>query len=96
MRVLALVLIFLLTALSAIALQQASNDDEIYDLVRRRLAGDPDVRGGGLDITVKDGVVTLRGAVRTEKAKKKADKLARKVKGVKNVVNELTVKPAGL
>lgn len=96
MRVLALVLIFLLTALSAIALQQASSDDEIYDLVRRRLAGDPDVRGGALDITVKDGVVTLRGAVRTEKARKKADKLTRKIKGVKNVVNELTVKPAGL
>jgi len=96
MRVLALVLIFLLTVLSAAALQQASSDDEIYDLVRRRLAGDPDVRGGALDITVKDGVVTLRGAVRSEKARKKADKLARKIKGVKNVINELTVKPAGL
>ncbi|GIU77875.1 MAG: hypothetical protein KatS3mg005_1113 [Bryobacteraceae bacterium] len=96
MRVLALVLIFLLTVVSAAALQQASSDDEIYDLVRRRLAGDPDVRGGALDITVKDGVVTLRGAVRSEKARKKADKLARKIKGVKNVINELTVRPAGL
>jgi osmotically-inducible protein OsmY len=95
MRVLALILIFVLTAAPA-ALQQASSDDQIYDLVRRRLAGDPDVRGGGLDITVKDGVVTLRGVVRSEKAKKKADKLTRKVKGVKSVVNELTVKPAGL
>lgn len=96
MRVLALVLIFLLTVVSAAAFQQASSDDEIYDLVRRRLAGDPDVRGGALDITVKDGVVTLRGAVRSEKARKKADKLARKIKGVKNVINELTVRPAGL
>lgn len=96
MRVLALVLIFLLTVVSAAAFQQASSDDEIYDLVRRRLAGDPDVRGGALDIAVKDGVVTLRGAVRSEKARKKADKLARKIKGVKNVINELTVRPAGL
>jgi osmotically-inducible protein OsmY len=96
MRVLALILIFVLTVLSAAAFQQASSDDQIYDLVRRRLAGDPDVRGGGLDITVKDGVVTLRGVVRSEKAKKKADKLTRKVQGVKSVVNELTVKPAGL
>jgi osmotically-inducible protein OsmY len=96
MRVLALVLILVLTAVSAAALQQASNDDQIYDLVRRRLAGDPDVRGGALDITVKEGVVTLKGVVRSEKAKKKADKLTRKVKGVKSVVNELTVKPAGL
>jgi len=96
MRVLALVLMLVLTAVSAAALQQASNDDQIYDLVRRRLAGDPDVRGGALDITVKEGVVTLKGVVRSEKAKKKADKLTRKVKGVKSVVNELTVKPAGL
>lgn len=96
MRALALVLIIVLTALSAAAFQQASSDDQIYDLVRRRLAGDPDVRGGALDITVKDGIVTLKGVVRSEKAKKKADKLTRKVKGVKNVVNELSVKPAGL
>jgi len=96
MRVLALVLILVMTAVSAAALQQASNDDQIYDLVRRRLAGDPDVRGGALDVTVKEGVVTLKGVVRSEKAKKKADKLTRKVKGVKSVVNELTVKPAGL
>ncbi|MFZ5926610.1 MAG: BON domain-containing protein [Acidobacteriota bacterium] len=96
MRVLALVLIISLTVISAAAFQQASSDDQIYDLVRRRLAGDPDVRGGALDITVKEGVVTLRGVVRSEKAKKKADKLTRKVKGVKSVVNELSVKPAGL
>lgn len=96
MRVLALVLIISLTVLSAAAFQQASSDNEIYDLVRRRLAGDPDVRGGALDITVRDGIVTLKGVVRSEKAKKKADKLTRKVKGVKNVVNELSVKPAGL
>lgn len=96
MRVLALILIICLTVISAAAFQQASSDDQIYDLVRRRLAGDPDVRGGALDITVKEGVVTLRGVVRSEKAKKKADKLTRKVKGVKSVVNELSVKPAGL
>ncbi len=96
MRVVALVLIICFTVLSAAAFQQASGDDQIYDLVRRRLAGDPDVRGGALDITVKDGIVTLKGVVRSEKAKRKADKLTRKVKGVKNVVNELSVKPAGL
>lgn len=96
MRVLALILIFVLTVISAAAFQQASSDDQIYDLVRRRLAGDPDVRGGALEISVKEGVVTLRGVVRSEKARKKAGKLTRKVKGVKNVINELTVKPAGL
>jgi len=46
---------------------------------------------GDLLVAVKDGVVTLRGKVESERAKNKASKLARKVKGVKNVVNELTI-----
>jgi osmotically-inducible protein OsmY len=70
-------------------------DDEIYDKVRLRLAGDPEVKGGGLEVEVKDGVVTIRGIVRTDKAKAKADKLALKVKGVSRVVNELRVSPTG-
>jgi osmotically-inducible protein OsmY len=70
-------------------------DDEIYDKVRLRLAGDPDVKGGGLEVEVKDGVVTIRGIVRSDKAKAKADKLAMKVKGVARVVNELRVSPTG-
>ncbi len=96
MRYIALVLILLLAGVAVTGAQQATNDDQIYDLVRRRLAGDPDVKGGAFDITVSNGVVTLKGTVRSEKARKKADKLTRKVKGVKDVVNQLVVKPAGL
>jgi osmotically-inducible protein OsmY len=69
-------------------------DDRIYDQVRIKLTDDPDVKGGvGLDVTVKDGVVTLKGRVDTEKAKNRATKLAKKVKGVKQVENELVVSP---
>jgi osmotically-inducible protein OsmY len=68
-----------------------SLDDEIFDNVRRRLANDPDVRGGALQVDVKDGVVTLRGKVEKDRAKQKAEKLAKKVKGVKSVVNQLVV-----
>jgi len=96
MKTVALVLILLLVGVTAAAAQQAASDDEIYDLVRRRLAGDPDVKGGAFDITVQNGVVTLKGVVRSEKGKKKADRLTRKVKGVKDVINQLVVKPAGL
>lgn len=71
-------------------------DNEIYDKVRLRLAGDPDVKGGALDVVVKDGVVTLKGTVRTDKAKAKAEKLARKVKHVNSVQNDLKVSPTGL
>lgn len=96
MRFVALVVTLFLVGIAVAAAQQAVSDDQIYDLVRRRLAGDPDVKGGALDITVADGVVTLKGAVKSEKARKKAEKLTRKVKGVKNVINQLVVKPAGL
>lgn len=67
------------------------SDDEIYDKVRLKLAGDREVRGTALEVEVEDGVVTLRGRVDNQKAKKKAEKLTRKQKGVKKVINELTV-----
>ncbi len=71
------------------------SDNLIYDATRRRLAGDPDVKGGALEVDVKDGVVTLKGIVRTDQAKAKAEKLTLKVKGAKKVVNQLRVAPYG-
>ena len=61
----------------------------ISDDVRQRLANDADVRGAALDVTVKDGVVTIKGRVHTEKGRKKATEIAKKVKGVVNVDNQL-------
>lgn len=92
--VLALILSFALAAATLPAQKQIS-DDVIYDQVRRRLANDPDVKGGGLQVDVKNGLVTIRGVVETEKQKNKAEKVARKVNGVKKVVNELTVATKG-
>lgn len=65
------------------------SDDLLYDNVKRRLAESQDVKGGGLDIDVKDGVVTLRGKLETQRQIDKAAKLAKKVTGVKKVVNEI-------
>lgn len=96
MKAVALALILALFGLTLAATQQAYTDDEIYDLVRRRLAGDPDVKGGAFDIAVSNGVVTLKGTVRSEKAKKKAEKLVRKIRGVKGVDNQLVIRPAGV
>jgi osmotically-inducible protein OsmY len=85
--------LFLLLLTPAFADQK--KDDEIYDSVKRRLAGDPEVKGGALEVTVKDGVVTITGIVRTDRAKTKADKVVGRVKGVSKVVNELKVSPTG-
>jgi hyperosmotically inducible protein len=69
-------------------------DDMIADQLRLKLAADPDVKGGALDIAVKDGVVTLKGRVSTAKARSKAERLAKKIQGVKSVVNQLVAGPA--
>jgi hyperosmotically inducible periplasmic protein len=67
------------------------SDDSLHDLVMRKLADDADVKGGGLDIEVKDGVVTLRGKLESDKQIQKAERLAKKVNGVKKVVNEISL-----
>jgi hyperosmotically inducible protein len=67
------------------------SDDAIYDQVKRKLANDILVKGGGLEVEVKDGVVTINGAVERTVQKDKAEKITKKVKGVKQVVNNLRV-----
>ena len=79
-------------AASGALLAQKESDDLIYDLVRRRLTSDPEVKGANLQVEVKDGAVTLKGVVPSEKAKSKAEKVTKKVKGVKSVSNQLQVR----
>lgn len=69
------------------------SDDEIYDKVRITLANDRVVKGGNIEVKVSNGVVELNGAVRHEKQRLKAEKVAKKVKGVQKVVNNLKVAP---
>lgn len=80
-----------LTVWSGFAAKQPLSDGAVHDLVVRRLANDDVVKGGALDVDVKDGVVTLRGKVTTDKQKQRAEKLTKKVDGVRSVVNELRV-----
>jgi osmotically-inducible protein OsmY len=89
-RLIALSLLVALALPMLIAQQKgATSDDAISDNVRQRLASDADVRGAALDVTVKDGVVTIKGRVHTEKGRKKATELSKKVKGVVSVDNQL-------
>jgi len=94
-----LVVLVVLLASSSWAVQKldtttaSTPDDRIVDQVRVRLAGDPDIRGGSLEVDSKDGVVVIKGRVDSEKDKAKATKVAKKVKGVKSVDNELSVGP---
>jgi osmotically-inducible protein OsmY len=94
MRLLSFLLIFVLMVPMLVLAQKPaaskpSNDDRIYDDVRRKLADDAVVRGAGLNVTVTDGAVTLEGRVHDEKARDKAARIAKKVKGVTSVTNKL-------
>jgi hyperosmotically inducible protein len=66
-------------------------DDQLYDQVRMRLTSDTTVQGGAIEVDVREGTVTLKGRVRTEKAKDKATTVVKKIKGVKSVDNKLVV-----
>jgi len=84
-----------LLAAGAWAATKKVTDDQLYDLVRRKLADDVVVKGGAIQVDVKDGVVTLSGKVETNQQKKKAEKLTHKVGGVKQVINNLVVTGKG-
>jgi osmotically-inducible protein OsmY len=94
--ILSLVMAFFLVAAALPAKKGGTkdlSDDAVTDMVRRKLANDRDVKGGTLNVDVKKGVVTIKGAVTQEKQKQRAEKLARKVAGVKQVVNQIVVRP---
>lgn len=89
MRLVSLFLIFALIAPMLVLAQGTPNDDRIYDAVRRRLAEDVEVKGAGLEVAVKNGTVTLEGRVHDERAREKAARITKKVKGVTSVDNKL-------
>ncbi len=80
----------LLLATVALA-DKTVSDDVVYDQVRLKLAQDRDVGGGNINVKVSQGVVTLSGTVKKDMIRTRAEKLAKKVKGVQQVVNELKV-----
>ncbi len=94
MRLAKTVIVAALLVVPAVAADKPT-DDQIYDQVRQKLATNRDVKGGGIEVEVKEGIVVLRGKVIEARQKEKAEKVARKVKGVKKVVNELKIELAG-
>jgi osmotically-inducible protein OsmY len=89
---LSVLLLLALASVSLAAAKQPITDDSIYDSVRLKLANDQVVKGGALQVEVKEGVVTLSGSLSLEKQKERATKLTEKVKGVKKVVNNISLR----
>ncbi len=67
-------------------------DDSISDAVRVRLASDQLVGVLDLKVEVKQGVVTLSGSVDQKNLRSRAESVARKAKGVKQVINNIELK----
>ena len=91
LRLLVSLLLLLACAIPGVSGDQETEDGIITDQVRRRLVSDPDVKGYTVEVETEDGVVTLSGTVETERARSRAEKLTRKVRGVKGVVNKLRI-----
>jgi hyperosmotically inducible protein len=66
-------------------------DADITGKVIAKLAEDNMTKTLKLDVETNDGVVTLKGDVQNKEWKQKAEDVARKVKGVKDVKNKITV-----
>ena len=66
----------------------------IYDAMKKK-GNDYDGQIIHVNVVSKDGVVTLQGWAKNEKTKKGIEKIARKIKCVKQVVNQLGDGPVG-
>ncbi len=69
-------------------------DKDITLAVERKLFTDPSVPSHYVDVKTDEGIVTLLGSVDNILAKDRATEIAETIKGVRSVVNTITVKPS--
>jgi hyperosmotically inducible periplasmic protein len=68
-------------------------DAKLTAIVKAQLARQDQATLQAVSVDVDDGVVKLKGKVSSPEKKAKAEEIARKVDGVKSVLNNLEVKP---
>ncbi len=72
--------------------ERIANDAAITADVKARLIAEPGIRAFSINVDTYNGNVTLKGDVKTGAQRATAEKLARKVSGVKGIRNELAIK----
>jgi osmotically-inducible protein OsmY len=70
-----------------------SLDGQIKNQLQKMLDNDPILRDRDVDFEVNNGVVTVKGEVRTADEKNKITELVRAAPGVKDMANALEIKP---
>ncbi len=69
------------------------SDERIREDVCEQLTHHPQVDASDIEVTVREGEVTLTGTVDTRMAKRAAEEAGDHVRGVKDVHNQLRVRP---
>ncbi|HET7363315.1 MAG TPA: BON domain-containing protein [Burkholderiales bacterium] len=67
------------------------SDSRTTTRVKTAIYNEPELKVMAIHVATEEGVVTLSGAVKTRAERAKAVQVARKVEGVKQVKNDLTV-----
>jgi len=94
MRFISLAMLFaFLSPLAAQKDKTPVTDDVIVDQVKVKIADDAEIGGQPIQVDAHNGVVVLTGKVTNDKFKVKAEKIAKKVKGVTGVDDKLVVSP---
>ncbi|MGP0076624.1 MAG: BON domain-containing protein [Bryobacteraceae bacterium] len=95
MRLISITILFvlMLTPLLAQKDKTAVSDDVIVDQVKVKIADDSEIGGQAIQVDAHNGVVVLTGKVTNDKFRSKAEKVAKKVKGVTAVDNKLVISP---
>ena len=70
------------------------SDQRIHEEICDRLTDDPRIDASDIEVGVNTGEVTLAGSVRTREEKRCAEDLIERLSGVREVNNNLKVKPA--
>lgn len=73
--------------------QHPIKDSYITTKVKSELVGDFGTRASHISVKTKDGVVALTGHVDSNDAKDRAERDAKHIKGVVDVINKLVVEP---
>jgi hyperosmotically inducible periplasmic protein len=73
--------------------QHPIKDSYITTKVKSELVGDFGTRASHISVKTKDGVVALTGHVDSSDAKDRAERDAKHIKGVVDVINKLDVQP---
>jgi osmotically-inducible protein OsmY len=95
MRLISITILFVLTLMPLLAQKDKTpvSDDVIVDQVKVKIADDSEIGGQAIQVDAHNGVVVLTGKVTNDKFRSKAEKVAKKVKGVTAVDNKLVISP---